>query len=192
MPLCQTYFKTLTIVNDIKFSAQLFVFLVSSIGRARAWWSEGPGFESRSELKFFFGPSDFCFYQIILIKELVLNVTLNFFSFFSLTRGQILIFTKNALSPLCYILYQCNSYISISLRASITLMGSKVILGFPRAGYAVCDGSNSSSSFFFFFLPWQHVFFTYFPTSDFALGVTVPWPLLRHKQWWGQRSRWGQ
>ena len=48
-----------------------------------------------------------------------------------------------------------------------------------------------SSSFFFF---WQHVFFTYFPTSDFDQTWSkwpVPWPLLRHKWWWGQGSRWG-
>ena len=38
-------------------------------------------------------------------------------------RGQILIFTKNALSPLCYIVYSCNSYILISLRPSKYVMG---------------------------------------------------------------------
>ena len=41
---------------------------------------------------------------------------------------------------------------------------------------------------------WQHVFFTYFPISDFDQTWSqwpVPWPLLRHGQWWGQRSRWG-
>ena len=46
-----------------------------------------------------------------------------------------------------------------------------------------------SSSFF-----WQHIFFTHFPTSDFDQTCSqwpVPWPLLRHRQWWGQRSRWG-
>ena len=35
---------------------------------------------------------------------------------------------------------------------------------------------------------WQHVFFTYFPTSDFDQTWSqwpVPWPLLRHGQWWG-------
>ena len=58
------------------------------------------------------------------------------------------------------------------------------------------------SSFFFFFLLllssssffWQHIFFTHFPTSDFDQTCSqwpVPWPLLRHRQWWGQRSRWG-
>ena len=51
-------------------------------------------------------------------------------------------------------------------------------------------------SFFFLLLSsfWQHVFFTYFPTSDFNQTWSkwpVPWPLLRHRQWWGQRSRWG-
>ena len=85
------------------------------------------------------------------------------------------------------------------------------------AGYAVCDGNMSSypaggpagscillvSSFFFFFFFvlllsssffWQHIFFTHFPTSDFNQTCSqwpVPWPLLRHRQWWGQRSRWG-
>ena len=44
-------------------------------------------------------------------------------------RGQILIFTKNALSPLCNIAYPCNSYIIISLRPSTYVMGSEVNLG---------------------------------------------------------------
>ena len=44
-------------------------------------------------------------------------------------RGQILIFTKNAFSPLCYIVYPCNSYIIISLRPSTYVMGSKVKMG---------------------------------------------------------------
>ena len=44
-------------------------------------------------------------------------------------RGQILIFTKNALSPLCYIVYPCNLYIIISLRHSTFIMGSKVNMG---------------------------------------------------------------
>ena len=43
--------------------------------------------------------------------------------------GQILIFTKNALSPLCYIAYPCNSYIIISLSPSIYAMGSEVNIG---------------------------------------------------------------
>ena len=58
------------------------------------------------------------------------------------------------------------------------------------AGYAVCDG-NMSSSFFFFLSFWQHVFFTYFPTFDFDQTWSqwpVCWPLLRHKQWWGQKG----
>ena len=41
---------------------------------------------------------------------------------------------------------------------------------------------------------WQHVFFTYFPTSDFNQTWShwpVCWPLIRHKQWWGQMSGWG-
>ena len=41
---------------------------------------------------------------------------------------------------------------------------------------------------------WQHVIFTYFPTSDFDQTWSkwpVPWPLLVYKQRWGQRSRWG-
>ena len=53
-------------------------------------------------------------------------------------------------------------------------------------------------SFFFFLLLlssfWQHVFFTYFPIFDFDQTWSkwpVPWPLLRHRKWWGQRSRWG-
>ena len=48
--------------------------------------------------------------------------------------------------------------------------------------------SSSPSSF------WQHVFYIYFTTSDFDQTWSerpVPWPLLRHKQWWGQRSWWG-
>ena len=47
-----------------------------------------------------------------------------------------------------------------------------------------------SSSFFF----WQHAFFTHFPTSYFDQTWSqwpVPWPLLRHKRWWGQGSPWG-
>ena len=61
-------------------------------------------------------------------------------------RGQILIFTYNALSPLCYIALTCNSYIIISLRPSTYFMGSKVNLGLPPpAGYAVFDGNMSSS-----------------------------------------------
>ena len=51
-----------------------------------------------------------------------------------------------------------------------------------------------SSSFFFFLSFWQHVFFIYFPTFDFDQTWSqwpVCWPLLRHKQWWGQRSGWG-
>ena len=50
----------------------------------------------------------------------------------------------------------------------------------------------SSSSFF-----WQHVFFTYFSTSDFDQTWSkwpVPWSL-RNKRWWGQGSlsgHWGQ
>ena len=46
------------------------------------------------------------------------------------------------------------------------------------------------SSFFF----WQHAFFTHFPTSYFDQTWSqwpVPWPLLRHKKWWGQGSPWG-
>ena len=47
---------------------------------------------------------------------------------------------------------------------------------------------------FFLLSFWQHVFFTYFPTFDFDQTWSqwpVCWPLLRHKQWWGQRSGWG-
>ena len=52
----------------------------------------------------------------------------------------------------------------------------------------------SSSASFFLLSFWQHVFFTYFPTSDFDQTWwkwPVPWPLLRLRQWWAQRSRWG-
>ena len=47
---------------------------------------------------------------------------------------------------------------------------------------------------FFLLSFWQHVFFTYFPTFNFDQTWSqwpVCWPLLRHKQWWGQRSGWG-
>ena len=43
--------------------------------------------------------------------------------------SQKVIFTKNTLTPLCYIAYSCNPYICISSRPSISLMGSKVNLG---------------------------------------------------------------
>ena len=51
-----------------------------------------------------------------------------------------------------------------------------------------------SSCFLFLLSFWQHVFFKYFPTFDFDQTWSewpVCWPLLRHKQWWGQRSGWG-
>ena len=57
---------------------------------------------------------------------------------------------------------------------------------------ATCLVLSASSSF------WQHVFFTYFPTSDFDQTWSkwpVPWPLLTHKRWWGLGSlcgHWGQ
>ena len=43
--------------------------------------------------------------------------------------SQILIFTKNALSLLCYVVYSRNSCICTTLRPSITFMGSNVNLG---------------------------------------------------------------
>ena len=43
--------------------------------------------------------------------------------------GQILIFTKNALTLQCFIVYSCNSNICISFRPSISFMGSKINLG---------------------------------------------------------------
>ena len=64
------------------------------------------------------------------------------------------------------------------------------------AGYAVCDGNMSSSSFFFLLLlssgntSFSHTSLH----ADFDQTCSqwpVPWPLLRHRQWWGQRSRWG-
>ena len=119
-------------------------------------------------------------------------------------RGQMVIFSKNAtsateymtLSPLCYIVYPCYSYICISLKPFIAFMGSRSTCGVISAG-RVCrlcrqrclvtlpeDRQGlvsysfllSSSSFFFFFFLllllsssffWQHIFFTHFPTSDF-------------------------
>ena len=73
--------------------------------------------------------------------------------------------------------------------------GTRVVVSQP-AGYAVCDGNVSSDTFILlvsvFF--WQHVFFTYFPTSDFDQTWSkwpVAWPLLTHKRWWGQGSLWG-
>ena len=65
------------------------------------------------------------------------------------------------------------------------------------AGYCIWLVSFFLSFFFlsFFFLSfWQHAFFTYFSTSDSDQTWSkwpVPWPLLRLKWWWGQRSRWG-
>ena len=60
----------------------------------------------------------------------------------------------------------------------------------------ISDDSSLVSSFFlsFFFLATRFFSFTYFPTFDFDQTWSkwpVPWPLLRHRQWWGQRSRWG-
>ena len=69
----------------------------------------------------------------------------------------------------------------------------KVFAHYP-AGAAAGSCFLLVSSFFFFLSFWQHVFFTYFPTSDFDQTWSkwpVPWPLLRLRQWRGQRSRWG-
>ena len=85
---------------------------------------------------------------------------------------------------------------SISLRPSIFVSGLNVNLGstwgHPGRVRRLWRQQCLVSSFFLSF--WQHVFFTYFPTFDFDQTWSqwpVCWPLLRHKQWWGQRSGWG-
>ena len=102
-------------------------------------------------------------------------------------RGQILIFTKNALPLLCYQVYSCNSYTCITFVGKQGNWGQSGVDVSKPAGYAVCDGNMSSYpagaaagscfllvSFFFFlllsssFFFWQHAFFTHFPTSYFA------------------------
>ena len=45
------------------------------------------------------------------------------------SQGKKFIFTKNALSPLCCVVYPCNSYVCMSLRPSIILYG---LTGQPR------------------------------------------------------------
>ena len=100
-------------------------------------------------------------------------------------------------------IYSYKVLISICFRSSVTFVGSvtdnlgsvrgqclKSRQGTPSVT-ATCLVLSSSSFFFFF---WQHAFFTYFPTSDFDQTWSqwpVPWPLLRHKRWWGQGSLWG-
>ena len=115
--------------------------------------------------------------------------------------GQMVIFTKNAIICPCYIAW---SYM-VTLTYPLTSDPLYHICGIFRYP-GVSQGSKSqnrqdtpsvtatclvllSSSFF-----WQHAFFTYFPTSDFDQTWSqwpVPWPLLRHKRWWGQGSLWG-
>ena len=63
-------------------------------------------------------------------------------------RGQILIFTKNALPLLCYQVYSCNSYTCITFAGKQGNWGQSGVDVSKPAGYAVCDG-NMSSSFFF-------------------------------------------
>ena len=83
------------------------------------------------------------------------------------------------------------------------LVSSFFLLYYPAGAAAgSCFLLVSSFFFFFFFLLlsssssffWQHIFFTHFPTSYFDQTWSqwpVPWPLLRHKRWWGQGSPWG-
>ena len=70
----------------------------------------------------------------------------------------------------------------------------------PQSGAGYCISSSSSSSSFFFFLLSSFFFFLstcqYLRHATFDIDQTwrkwpVPWQLLAHKQWWGQRSRWG-
>ena len=67
-------------------------------------------------------------------------------------RGQILIFTKNALPLLCYQVYSCNSYTCITFAGKQGNWGQSGVDVSKPAGYAVCDGNMSSSSFFFLLL----------------------------------------
>ena len=75
------------------------------------------------------------------------------------------------------------------LLSSLSCRRSRRILFPTRFFFLLLSSSSSSSSFF-----WQHIFFTHFPTSYFDQTWSqwpVPWPLLRHKRWWGQGSPWG-
>ena len=76
------YCETVKILYT-KFCIQLSTYgLTAQLVSALAWRSKGPEFEPYSDLKIFFVPSDLCFYQVILIKELVLNMTFYNFLFF--------------------------------------------------------------------------------------------------------------
>ena len=106
------------------------------------------------------------------------------------------------------------------LETSTYVMGSKVNLGSlgvlqKRAGYVSLLRHNLLSSFFFLLtLPAERGRVLYTSSSSSSSSSSfcqhvissdmlhpnltklghkwpVPWPLLRHKQWWGQRSRWG-
>ena len=86
---------------------------------------------------------------------------------------------------------------SISLRPSIFVSGSNVnpgsAWGHPGRVRRLWRQQCLVLSFFLLSF-WQHAFFTYFSTSDSDQTWSkwpVPWPLLRLKRWWGQRSRWG-
>ena len=127
----------------------------------------------------------------------VIGSNVNMGSFES--RGQKVIFTKNAITCPCYIawLYMVTLICPLAsdplshLQNQQATWGQSGVEVSKPAGYAVSDG-NVSSSFFVSF--WQHVFFTYFPTSDFDQTWSqwpIPEPLLTHKQWWGQTSWWG-
>ena len=90
------------------------------------------------------------------------------------------------------------------LETSTYVMGSKVNLGSlgvlqKRAGYVSLlrhnllssSSSSSSSSSFFFLSTCQYLRHATFDIDQTWRKWPVPWPLLAHKQWWGQRSRWG-
>ena len=47
------------------------------------------------------------------------------------------------------------------------------------------------SSFFFFLSTCQYLRHATFDIDQTWRKWPVPWPLLAHKHWWGQRSRWG-
>ena len=71
------------------------------------------------------------------------------------------------------------------------LWGQMSIWGHLKSQRRLCPDLFPDLVSFFF---WQHVFFTYFPTSDFDQTSSqwpIPEPLLTHKQWWGQTSWWG-
>ena len=103
------------------------------------------------------------------------------------------------LSALCNIVYPCYH---VTHKYALTWDSQLHSLVQGQLGITSADRvrrlwrQHVSSSFFlsFFLSFWQHVFFTYFPTSDFDQTWSMwplSWPLLRLRQWWGQRSRWG-